>query len=169
MAEELGDEEKSGGGGLLRLILPVIALLIGAGVGYVVGTSFTEKNYEDAALLDPGAEPGRQTRDVSAIVGDIYELDPFVVNLNEPRGNRYLKVTIQMELAMDSPELLPELERRKGQLRDTILGLLTSKSSKDLQLLEGKFRLREELISRVNSMLVNGRITRIYFTEFVIQ
>ncbi len=149
----------------MKLILPVVALLIGVGGGYYLGSSMTEASIKEAEQLEPQEEA--VSKDPNAMVGEMFKLAPFVVNLNEPRGNRYLKTTIQLE--MDSEALLAELERRSAQLQDIILSLLTSKSSKELQALEGKFRLREELLSRINALLVNGVVTRVYFTEFVIQ
>ena len=163
MAEEA--EEEGSGGGIMKLVLPIVALLIGVGGGCYLGSSMTEQSISEAEQLEPKAE--KVTKDPNAMVGEMFKLDPFVVNLNEPRGNRYLKTTIQLE--MDSEALQSELERRNAQLQDVILSLLTSKSSKELQALEGKFRLREELLSRINALLVNGTVTRVYFTEFVIQ
>jgi flagellar protein FliL len=165
MAEEAAEEEGSGGGGIMKLVLPVVALIIGVGGGYFMGSSMTESSINEAAQLEPVEEA--VNKDPNAMVGEMFKLAPFVVNLNEPRGNRYLKTTIQLE--MDSEALLAELERRSAQLQDIILSLLTSKSSTELQALEGKFRLREELLSRINALLVNGVVTRVYFTEFVIQ
>ncbi|MEO5377720.1 MAG: flagellar basal body-associated FliL family protein [Magnetococcus sp. DMHC-6] len=165
MAEEDEEHEKSGGGGLLKLIIPVVALLIGLGGGYFIGDHMAKKSAEEAAATAP--VEADVAKDPNAMVGDMFKFDSFVVNLNEPKGNRYLKTTIQLE--MDSPALKAELERRQAQIQDIILALLTSKNSKELQALEGKFRLREELLSRINALLVNGAVKRIYFTEFVIQ
>ena len=167
MAEEEEVDSGGGGGGALKLILPVIAMVLGVGGGYMVGSNMGAKQVEDAQALTPEPEAGEIAKDPSSMVGDMFKLDPFVVNLNEPKGSRYLKTTIQLE--MGDPELNTELERRSAQLRDVILALLTSKSAQDLQALEGKFRLREELLSRINALLVNGTVNRIYFTEFVIQ
>lgn len=167
MAEEAEqEEERSGGGGAGKLILMVVpALLVGLGGGYYIGKTLTQKSVEEAKKKDPEAVAA--PKDPSALVGPIYKLDPFVVNLNEAKGNRYLKTTIQLELDKDT--LQPEMERRHAQIQDIILALLTSKTTQELQALEGKFRLREELLSRINALLVNGRIKRVYFTEFVIQ
>ena len=166
MAEEEA-ESGGGGGGIMKLVLPVVALLLGVGGGFMVGSNQGAKQVEEAQALTPEPELGEVTRDPNAMVGEMYKLDPFVVNLSEPKGSRYLKTTIQLE--MDDPGLSTELERRSAQLRDVILALLTSKTSHELQALEGKFRLREELLSRINALLVNGTVNRVYFTEFVIQ
>jgi flagellar FliL protein len=54
-------------------------------------------------------------------------------------------------------------------LRDSILDLLTPKTYKELMDLAGKQRLREDIAGRVNNALSKGKVTRVYFTEFVIQ
>ncbi|MBF0187628.1 MAG: flagellar basal body-associated FliL family protein [Magnetococcales bacterium] len=164
MAEENEQEDDEGGGGLVRLLIVVLpALLIGLGGGYFVGKTMTESAVEEQIQ----AEPEGREEDPTEMVGEVFALDPFIVNLNEPRGSRFLKTTIQLEL--DHEALRPELERRRAQLRHTILSLLTSKSTRELQALEGKFQLQGEIQARVNRLLINGRIKRVYFTEFVIQ
>jgi len=74
---------------------------------------------------------------------------------------------IQMEVS--EKEALAELEQLKPRLRDSILDLLTSRSYKDLVELAGKQRLREDIAGRVNNALSKGKITKVYFTDFVIQ
>ncbi|WP_130470456.1 flagellar basal body-associated FliL family protein [Candidatus Magnetaquicoccus inordinatus] len=171
MAEEADKEAKESGGGglggLLKIIIPIVALLLGAGGGYMAGSSSAAKQVEEAKAIQPEPKAGDVAKDTNAMVGDMYKLEPFVVNLNEPKGSRYLKATIQLE--MSASDLKPELDRRAAQLQDVILALLTSKTFQELQSLEGKFRLREELLSRINALLVNGTVARVYFTEFVIQ
>ncbi|MBF0627708.1 MAG: flagellar basal body-associated FliL family protein [Magnetococcales bacterium] len=194
MADEAEQESGGGKGGLMKLILPVVALLLGVGGGYFIGSSMGGKHAAEAEKLEP--TPEQKAKKPEEMVGVMFKLDPFVVNLNEPKGNRYLKTTIQLEMDDGGKKSEPgkgekkeeagghgggaagggskspleqELERRKPQLQDVILALLTSKSSRELQALEGKFRLREELLARINALLVNGSITRVYFTEFVIQ
>ena len=54
-------------------------------------------------------------------------------------------------------------------VRDGILDLLSSKTLADLSDALGKQRLREEIILRVNNSISRGRISKVYFTEFVIQ
>ncbi|MBF0623807.1 MAG: flagellar basal body-associated FliL family protein [Magnetococcales bacterium] len=174
MAEEAEQELDEGGGGggggggIVKILIMVIpALLIGLGGGYFLGSSLTQAQQEETAKKDPDAEQEKTPKSEAEMVGDIFKLEPFVVNLNEPRGNRYLKATVQLE--MDTPTLQAELERRTPQLRDVILQLLTSKTTQDLQAVDGKFKLREDVLSRINALLVNGSVTRVYFTEFVIQ
>ena len=97
----------------------------------------------------------------------ILPMDPFVVNIAETNGERYLKIVIQLEIS--DPGVGPELEQLKPRIRDSILDLLTPKTYRDLMDLAGKQRLREDIAGRINNILQQGKVTKVYFTDFVIQ
>lgn len=97
----------------------------------------------------------------------ILPMDQFVVNIAETNGERYLKIVIQLEVS--DLEVGPELEQLKPRIRDSILDLLTPKTYKDLMDLAGKQRLREDIAGRINNILQRGKVTKVYFTDFVIQ
>ena len=50
-----------------------------------------------------------------------------------------------------------------------VISLLGSKSFEDVRTIEGKNFLREEILLRVNALLVTGKAKRVFFTEFVVQ
>jgi len=54
-------------------------------------------------------------------------------------------------------------------MRDAILVVLTSKTLQDIQDIQGKNQLREEILTAVSKIVAQGKVTRIYFTDFVIQ
>ena len=91
----------------------------------------------------------------------------FLVNLNEPQGKRYLKAKVSLEL--DKENVQVELEKRLPQIRDAVLTMLSSKAYNDISDLTGKYQLRAELISMINSYLKTGKIANVYFTEFIVQ
>ncbi|EKO37493.1 MAG: flagellar basal body-associated protein [Solidesulfovibrio magneticus str. Maddingley MBC34] len=92
-------------------------------------------------------------------------LPPFVVNLADPNARRYLKVVLEVEVT-SNPELL---EENKAKIRDALLMLLSSKNSQDLSTLEGKILLRKEIVDRLNQAIGQPKVSRVYFTDFVIQ
>ncbi|RLB14638.1 MAG: flagellar basal body protein FliL [Deltaproteobacteria bacterium] len=100
-------------------------------------------------------------------IGPVYALAPFIVNLNEPLGKRYLKVKVEIEL--DNGKMQSEMEKRLPQFRDGILTLLSSKSYKDISDLSGKYELRAEILGMVNGYLKTGKVRNVYFTEFIVQ
>jgi flagellar FliL protein len=94
-------------------------------------------------------------------------MDPFIVNLMDNNGERYLKLAIQLEIS--DPKGVAELDQMKPKLRDNVLDLLSAKSVKELMDMAGKQRLREEIAMRLNTFLTTGKVSKVYFTEFVIQ
>lgn len=99
--------------------------------------------------------------------GPILKLDPFIANLNEPDANRYLKCTIALELAASAGQAAAEAQLTR--LRDAILMYLTSLSIADTQGAEGKEEIRKGLAERVGKVLGPGKLSALYFTEFVVQ
>lgn len=99
-------------------------------------------------------------------------IEPFVVNLADPGSRRYLRLNIKLELKKPD-ESEPLLEARMPQVRDTVLLLLSSKTSDQLLNPEGKLTLRQELIGQLNKVLKKKRLKKavknLYFTEFLIQ
>jgi len=90
------------------------------------------------------------------------------VNLADPGGNRYLRVTMDLEVVGGKPAE-DEMAKRVPQLRDAILMILPSKRYADINTTEGKTAMRDELMGAINSLLAAAKVNRIYFKEFVIQ
>ncbi|MHB1285237.1 MAG: flagellar basal body-associated FliL family protein [Leptospirales bacterium] len=99
----------------------------------------------------------------------IVDLKPFVVNLTTQSGenSKYLKIRIAFKL--DNTKVGKEIDYRMPEIQNVILILLGSETSEDLQTTGGKLALRNQIRHRVNSILTLGRVTSVYFTEFVIQ
>ena len=100
-------------------------------------------------------------------IGILYPLDTFTVNLKSDAGRRYLKATISLELK--GPELSIELDKKAPVIRDRIIRILTSKSIEEISSTKGKQKVSEQIVDVLNSMISDGSIKGIYFTEFVIQ
>ena len=165
MADEKVEESSPAGAGsskkLIILVVLAVAVLAGGGgaVWFLVGGGPEGKS--------EGSEHTAQKDDHSKEPGPIKELDPFVLNLADREELRYLKMTIQLEL--DQAETEAEFEKRVPAIRDALLVLLTSKESHHLRTVNGKRRIREEIMSRANRLMHNGKITNVFFTDFIIQ
>jgi flagellar FliL protein len=143
----------------LIIILAVVVLLAGGGIG---GWLVLSSGDDSAAPV-----AGKEKTEPETALGLIFNMETFVVNLNDPGGKRYLKTKIDLEYTR--VELAEELTQRLPQLRDVILLLLSNKSLDEIQGVEGKIALRRELIMRINQVLKGGKIRNLYFTQFVIQ
>jgi len=151
------EPEVKGKGGLKKWIIigVVVLVVLGAAIG---GGMYVLNNVMGAK---------KEVAKVPPIIGTMWSLEPFIVNLMDNGGERYLKVVMQCEVS--DPLIIAELDLVKPRVRDSILELLSSKTLADLADAPGKQRLREEIILRVNNSITRGRISKVYFTEFVIQ
>ncbi len=94
-------------------------------------------------------------------------LDPFLVNLADPLGKRYIKVTFEVEIV--DPKVAEEIVKQKPKIRDSIIMLLSSKTYADLLPAESKEQLKTEVTNRLNLILGGPKVTRVFITDIVIQ
>ena len=99
--------------------------------------------------------------------GPVVELDPFLLNLADRDELRFLKVSIKLEL--DRPEEKTDYQNKVPAIRDALLVLLSSKESQLLRTVNGKKRIREEILTRANGVMSRGKVANVYFTDFIIQ
>ena len=114
-----------------------------------------------------GHSEGGHGEGKAAGAGTIYPLEPFIVNIYDGQEIRYLKLKCEFE--MSNAEVKPELDSKVAPLRDAILILLTTKTMQEIQDLQGKNTLREQILAASNRVLSPGKVTKVYFTDFVVQ
>ncbi|NLD38255.1 MAG: flagellar basal body protein FliL [Desulfatiglans sp.] len=140
------------------IIIILVLCLVGGGV-FVWKSGLFSKGTDGSAI-----DTEKQNKE---LIGPILTLDTFIVNLIGDRGKNYLKAKVELEL--DSEKTIVEINKRLPQIRDSILTLLSSKSSEDINTLDGKFQLRAEIMTTINQYLRTGKIRNVFLTDFIIQ
>lgn len=146
-----------------KIVLALLALNLGAS-GFA---TFKLVTAAEAAPAHGEKEKELPPGPVNKIEGPVVPLDPFVVNLDEPGTSRYLKVTIQLELHDHESE--EHLEHSKQLVRDSILSYLSGLTVKDTLGSEAKEKIRKDMIASMDKLLGEGRVRRIFLSEFVVQ
>lgn len=183
-------DSKSGGKPIVLYALVVLNMLVVAGVGAMLYMG-KQKDAAHAQAIDKAAQGivkdaegggghgeaaaagehgggeagGKHDSEAQEFIGQTVPLETFLVNLSGNRGNKLLKVN--MELEVDGSKVAGEIDKRKPQIRDIIIILLSSKTYPQLSSPEGREFLREEIRDTVNSFLTTGKIKRVLFTEFI--
>ena len=140
-------------------------LMLGLGGGlFMMWNQMSALNTQSTA--NASEQPG-QGETIEQSLGPIFSLETFIVNLADKGGNRYLRVTMDLELG--DPALEKELNKRLPQVRNSLLMILPSKRFDDISTVQGKMALRDEVLETLNGFLAQGKITNIYFKEFVVQ
>ncbi len=156
-AGSAGAEAGPSKGGRKKLIIIVAgaALLLGGGAGAAYFMGFLGKSTagkETAAVLVPGG----------------VDLPEIVSNLNA--GNRrtaFIRIKARLELANKADEA--SVTAASPKIRDLFQTYLRDMRPEELRGSAGTYRLREELLSRVNVALAPARATDILFIELLVQ
>jgi flagellar FliL protein len=144
----------------------IVGLLVLGGGGYYAYITFLQEKPAEEVPIE-GEKGTAEEIGEGVNLGVMFPLAPFILNLAGSEGKRFLKVTISLELS--TPEVHVELKENIQKVTDSILVLLSSKSFEDVYSVQGKFKLKDEVTTRVNRFLVVGHVKDAYFTEFIIQ
>ena len=98
-------------------------------------------------------------------IGKLVPLETFLVNISGSRGRKLVK--INMELEVTNADVQEEVEKIKPKIRDYIIIIVSGKTFNDIATREGKDALREEIKNQINLFLTKGQISKVYFTEFI--
>lgn len=160
---DLGDEFEDEGGGkkskkkLILIAAPVLLIAIGAGV-FFSGMLGKEEH----------AEVGHEEVVEEKHASVYYELPQMLVNLNSPgRRSNFLKIVVSLELA-DAHDI-EGLESSMPRIIDNFQVYLRELRVEDLRGSAGIYRLREELLFRVNAAVRPARVTDVLFKEMLVQ
>ncbi len=166
----------------MLMIIIIIVLILIILIGAVVGILLMGGDEEEAVSSAPQAKEQSASKSSSSSrrssssiyddsrqlseIGILYPLDTFAVNLKSDAGSS-LKVTMSLELEGD--ELSLELDAKSPALRDRIIRILTSKTLEEISSKKGKQKVSTQVMDTLNTMISDGQIKGVYFTECVIQ
>ncbi|ODS53936.1 MAG: hypothetical protein ABS36_12085 [Acidobacteria bacterium SCN 69-37] len=146
---------KARGKGLMILLL-VVGLAGGGGGAYwwVSRTAGVAAAPREIPLSERGLVP----------------FEPFMVNLADGAGNRFLKVNLQLVLEdARSAEKVLTTPVVVSRMRSEILELLTEQTAGALVTPEGKSALKTAIADRLEPVLSGGKVVDVLFSEFVVQ
>ncbi|PKN40224.1 MAG: flagellar basal body protein FliL [Deltaproteobacteria bacterium HGW-Deltaproteobacteria-18] len=158
--------EKKKGGKLKLIIIVLLVLGVLGGGGFAAWKFFLQPKAEGSAENATAEGAGEQKAEAEP-GGQLVTLDSFVVNLSDPMGRRYLKTTLDVEVA--NAAAAAELTAAMPKVKDTLLLLLSSKSFADISSMDKKIELKNDIVSRLNQIIGKNKVHNVYFTEFVVQ
>ncbi len=148
---------------IFLLVAVLLVLTVGLGAGLLMmWNKLSDLNTQNNLVVNPGTQQAQ-----AAAPGPLFSLETFIVNLADQERSRYLRVTMDLELAKSTDAAA--INDRLSQVRDSILMILPSRQFGEIASMEGKIALRDEIIARLNSLFNKKVVTNIFFTEFVVQ
>lgn len=175
-----GEEGEEGGGGkssggkkkLFIIIGAVLLLLIGGGAAVfflglldpLLGGS-EEQTSEDEGENGDGGDGEAGEGEANVV---FYDLDEMIINLNTSgRQQSLLKIKVVLEVASQAD--LPKVQALMPRVVDNFQTYLRELRIDDIRGSAGLYRLREELLTRVNIAVKPAKVNAILFKEMLIQ
>ena len=152
---EGGVVAKKGKGKLIIIAAAaIVVLLAGAGLYLFLSAS---KGADAAATAAAAAEPTF-----------IFNLPTMTVNLNnEADGEAFMKLTVALEVANE--EMMTKIQPSMAKVIDAFQVYLRELRKSDLEGSAGIYRLKEELLRRVNVAIYPAKVESILFKEILVQ
>ena len=149
--------KKAGGKNKMFMIGGVVLALAGGGYYYKTQAAAHE-------------EEAPAKKEVSAKERGLGSFDPFVANLADEGGQRFVRVTVQLVVAdaLQATEMT-EIPVMAMQARAIILELLSMQLADTLVTPEGKIALRQAIAERVAEALHEIEVVDVLFSDFVVQ
>ena len=142
--------------------LPLILLIGGGAAAYFFG------------LLDPlfGAADAIEEHVEEEVIPPtevvFIELPEMLIDLNNP-GNQVSFLKLSVSLEVKDPELALRIEELMPRVIDNFQVFLRELRVEDLTGARGTFRIKEELLARVNAAVAPARVEDVLFREILVQ
>lgn len=144
-----------------KIILIIVLLFVVCGAGFGVMMFMKQKNKEKAKE----AEEAKVAAEKQQI---FHDLDEFIVNLNtEGKSVSFMKITMTFDI--EGQENLDTVNKMMPRIRDVFQIYLRELRPADMQGSVGLYRLREELLLRVNKVVYPANVKDILFKEVIVQ
>lgn len=173
--EDLDIDDGEGGGGgkkkLLLIIIPVVLLVIIGGVAGAFFAGVFDSAEEEPVELSAAEQELLDTQQgvEQAATGQVvfYDVPEMLVNLNTG-GTTETFLKIQVSLELNDPEAMAQLEQLMPRVVDNFQTYLRELRIEDLEGSEGIYRLKEELLLRVNAAVRPVQVQDVLFREILV-
>ena len=174
-SEDSGEPKKSGLKKILIIVIPIL-IIVGGVIFYFFGLSAPEtieiptETVAESSNTSPASETPK-TGASGEVSQESYfvEMPPITVNLRRTDQNhqRYLKLSVRFEVR--EYDHVSILENIMPRIRDQFQVFLRELRVDDLEGSTGAYRIREELLHRINIVARPAVVTDVLFDELLIQ
>ena len=165
--DEEGEEEPSSGGKkkLLIIIGGVVLLLLIGGAAAIFFSGMLDSEETEETAEDEGGE-GAEAKDTKKTF--FIDLDEMVVNLNTTeRRQSLLKIKVSLEVSEQKDVV--KIQDLIPRVVDNFQTYLRELRLDDLRGSAGMYRLREELLTRINIAVEPAKVNAVLFKEMIVQ
>lgn len=166
MAEESGNAEKKDMSKLLSIGFLVLNMVVMGGGAFVVYQSTLGFENPSVSEAELNKELEEFKKKLASNEDVLYSMDTMTTNLN---GIPRRTVRVDLSLEMMDAEGFEEIMGISAEARDRIMRILNEKNFGEIESVQGKLQLKNEIIAGVNNFLDKGVVKNVYFTDLVVQ
>ncbi|MGQ9824831.1 MAG: flagellar basal body-associated FliL family protein [Desulfotomaculales bacterium] len=143
-----------------RLILILaLCLVLGGGLAYGALRFFH---------VLPSGDGGNAGQKARVEATEKLDLGNKVVNLGNGESGRYLRVQVVLEYPAQK-KLSEEVKSKQPLITEKVLNVFRSKKAEEIMPVEKLEKVKEEILKAINEDLQQGKVTQVYFTDFLVQ
>lgn len=154
------------------VLVALLVALLAAGGGAAGYSFFTQAQAETGEVADKGEgkRPGKAGKKKAPAL--YKSLDPaFVVNLADRKVMRFLQV--EVEVMSRDPKVLAAMDTHMPVIRNQLILLFGSRSSRDIADRQGKEALQREALGEIRAVLAEAGapdgVEDLFFTSLIVQ
>lgn len=137
-----------------RLVLVIIVLLCAGGLGFY--------GYQERELVYQYYQKYAQREEKLQSI----RFDSVLVNLADTDSTRYLKASVVLEYR--GKKLGEEIKTKSYRIKDIMIEVMRNQTVDSLSI-SGTSILKRDFIKAINQELTEGKISGLYFEDFIIQ
>ena len=144
------------------LVLNGVLVISGASLAYLstlahIKPAMKETDIQSQILESREGEPFESL---------IYTMETFNTNLD---GIPRRLIQLQVNLDMLDEGGFEEIVSLEAKARDSIMHILNAKTFSEIESIQGKLHLKNQIINRLNQFLQKGIVKGVYFSDLVVQ
>lgn len=177
---------------IINVITTTIVCIIFIGVNYFLQSNLLTTQLK-SVTAEQSADADSEQLDKPE-KGIVLDLGDFTMNLSDVQPRRYLKANVAIEITNPEPSvaeepkkegghgghgeaapdpkagIVAEMEQYKPAIRDSVITVLTSKTSDELATTAGKELAKQQIAEAVNGIFDGEReVIRVSFGQFIMQ
>lgn len=132
---------------LIVIILLLVVVIAGGAVGFFV---FRGMNSD------------------KKIIEEVLMLDEIIVNVDDPSMKKYVKFGLAITYDSKNKKILEDINSNMHKIKDGIISVFKEKKVADIEANQGIDKLKQEIKTKIDSVLVDNQILSVYFTNLLI-
>lgn len=106
----------------------------------------------------------KQVENIDDIIAASVDVEEVTTNLAD---DSYVKIALKIQTS--SKDAAAELKKRDFQVKSILIDELSEMSKKDLDGVKGKEMLENALKTKINELMQDGEVQKVYITSYIIQ